>query len=85
MLLIPAIDLREGRCVRLLQGSPPALALLQHNPFPDTPPRYLRARLYEYHFTDAPTRRATGEWWRREEKGLYLPAISLREDQPAIR
>jgi hypothetical protein len=66
--------------VRLLQGSPDVLALLKKNPFPDRPPRYIRAVLYEYHFTDFDTRRATGEWWRRERKGLYCPEIALRQN-----
>ena len=61
---------------RLLEGSPPVLDLLAKNPFPDHPPRYIRAVLYDYHFTDAATRRATGAWWRREEKGLYCPVLS---------
>jgi len=39
--------------VRLLQGSPEVLALLQKNPFPSPPPRSVRAVLYEYRFTDA--------------------------------
>ncbi|SPE54724.1 hypothetical protein SBV1_1930042 [Verrucomicrobia bacterium] len=65
-------------CVRLLEGSPPALVLLKQNPFPKAPPRYLRARAYDYHFTDWATRRKTGAWWRRTEKGEYLPVISLR-------
>ncbi|PYK01112.1 MAG: hypothetical protein DME23_04870, partial [Verrucomicrobia bacterium] len=52
--------------VRLLQGSPEVLALLQTNPFPDPPPRSVRAVLYAYRFTDVATRRASGEWWRRE-------------------
>ena len=30
-------------CERLLQGSPDVLALLERNPFPDKPPRYIRA------------------------------------------
>ena len=30
-------------CVRLLQGSPDVLALLEKNPFPDRPPKYIRA------------------------------------------
>lgn len=69
-------------CVRLLQGSPEVLALLEQNPFPGTPPRYVRAATYEYHFTDLATRRKTGAWWRRELRGGYLPPISLRkEDQ----
>ena len=69
-------------CVRLLQGSPEVLQLLQRNPFPKAPPRYVRAVLYEYHFTDFATRRTTGAWWRRELKGLYLPQVSLRETEP---
>jgi predicted DCC family thiol-disulfide oxidoreductase YuxK len=66
-------------CVRLLQGSPEVLALLERNPFPNAPPRYLRAVVCEYHFTDLATRRATGEWWRREWKGIYLPPISINQ------
>ncbi len=61
---------------RLLQGSPEVLALLKKNPFPDQPPRYLRAVLYEYRFTNSETHRRTGAWWRRERKGLYCPVLS---------
>jgi len=64
-------------CIRLLQGRAEVLALLQRNPFPDHPPRYVRAVLYEYHFTNFAGRRKTGAWWRRERKGTYLPALSL--------
>jgi lipase maturation factor 1 len=64
-------------CAHLLEGSRPVLALLQHNPFPLTPPRYIRAKLYDYRFTDFATRHRTGAWWRRQEKGLYLPPFSL--------
>jgi predicted DCC family thiol-disulfide oxidoreductase YuxK len=68
-------------CVRLLQGSPTVLSLLERNPFPAAPPRYVRAVVYDYRFTTLVTRRKTGAWWRREEKGEYLPVISLR-NQP---
>jgi hypothetical protein len=64
-------------CHRLLDGSPPVLALLERNPFPSAPPRLLRAIVYDYHFTDAATRRATGAWWRREPLGLYCPVLTL--------
>src|SRR6266404_5767587 len=67
-------------CVRLLQGKPEVLRLLKRNPFPAAPPRFIRAVVYEYHFTDFATRRRTGAWWRREFKRLYLPAFSLREN-----
>ena len=63
---------------RVLEGSPEVLGLLQSNPFPKSPPRYLRAMLYQYRFTDRDDRRKTGNWWRREAIGEYVPAISLR-------
>jgi lipase maturation factor 1 len=66
--------------VRLMQNSPEVLALMGRNPFPKAPPKYIRAQLYEYHFTDMATRRATGQWWRREYLGVYLPPITLPEN-----
>jgi lipase maturation factor 1 len=62
---------------RLLQGSSPVLRLMKTNPFPDAPPRYLRARLYEYHFTNEQEKSRTGSWWRREEQGVYCPPVSM--------
>lgn len=61
--------------VRLLEGSPDVTALLAANPFPDAPPRYVRAMRTTYHFTDWSTLRATGNWWRREPKGLFCPVL----------
>ncbi len=66
---------------RLLQGSPEVLALLKTNPFPSAPPRYLRAVVYDYRFSDPAARKKEGVWWRRELKGLYCPVLSLRPDQ----
>jgi hypothetical protein len=66
----------------LLQNSPPVTALLARNPFPNAPPKYVRALLYEYHFTDRATRRATGQWWRRQFQGLYAPPLSLEDFRP---
>jgi hypothetical protein len=67
---------------RLLEGSPQVLSLLGPNPFPSAPPRYIRARVYEYTFTDWPTRRATGAWWKREPAESYLPVVSLQNFRP---
>jgi hypothetical protein len=71
--------------VRLLEGSPQVLALLAHNPFPRRPPKYVRAMAYEYTFTDWQTRRRTGAWWKREPKGVYLPAVGLKVPPDASR
>jgi hypothetical protein len=63
--------------LRLLEGSPPVLAQFRTNPFPDHPPRYLRAVLFDYRMTDRETRRRSGAWWRREPAGLYFPPVTL--------
>jgi predicted DCC family thiol-disulfide oxidoreductase YuxK len=60
---------------RLQEGSPEVLRLLASDPFPGRPPRYVRAVLYDYDFTDAEERRRTGAWWKRELRGLYAPVI----------
>ena len=65
--------------LRLLEGSPPVLALLDGNPFPDGPPKYVRAKRYEYRFADERTHATTGHWWVREPAGWYFPAVSLAE------
>jgi hypothetical protein len=67
---------------RLLQGSPAVLGLLRSNPFPDHPPKYVRAVLYDYRFTTAGERRATGAWWTRSYVGPYSPVLSLSEAKP---
>ena len=63
--------------LRLLEGSPPVLRLLKTNPFPKSPPRFVRGILYDYRFTDPATRSRTGAWWRVEQRGQYCPAIQL--------
>jgi hypothetical protein len=64
--------------IRLLHGSPPVLRLFARNPFPDHPPRFVRALLYDYRFTTPEERRRTGAWWTRRLNGPYSPVASLR-------
>jgi hypothetical protein len=52
------------------------LALLPTNPFPQAPPRYVRASLYAYQFTDIRTRLATGAWWQRQLIGSFIARMS---------
>ena len=68
-------------CRRMLSGSAPVLRLLGPNPFPDAPPRFLRAVVYDYRFTDAAVRRTTGAWWTRRPLGLYCPVLTLVDGQ----
>ena len=59
---------------RVQEGSPHVVDLLEINPFPDRPPRYLRAMLYRYSFTSPGERVETGAWWKRELVRTYAPA-----------
>jgi lipase maturation factor 1 len=59
----------------LLTGSPEVLSLLRDNPFPNQPPRFVRARLYLYEFT----RSGSPDWWGREDKGFFCPPIESRQ------
>jgi predicted DCC family thiol-disulfide oxidoreductase YuxK len=77
-------EVRDNRwfvrfCVRLLEGAPPVTALLSRNPFPTRPPRFVRAELYRYEFTEAAEHAATGAFWHRERLGAYLPRLSLAD------
>jgi hypothetical protein len=68
----------ESFCRRLLEGSPSVVELLAATPFPQRPPRFLRAVLYRYHVADLATHRREGVWWVREKIGLYSPVLSLQ-------
>jgi len=68
----------QNLMLRLLEGEPQVLALFADNPFPDAPPQFIRASLYDYTFTTFGNRGASGAWWQRERRGLYFPEIALR-------
>jgi len=70
--------------IRLLEGSEDVVKLLKENPFPDSPPRYIRARIYRYHFTDPKTKSETGKWWTRFLLGNYTPTYSLQKTKESL-
>jgi lipase maturation factor 1 len=65
---------------RLLKNDPDVLALFAKNPFAEAPPKQVRAVIYQYWFTDLKTKRATGNWWRREVLGDYAPGLEREPD-----
>jgi lipase maturation factor len=66
--------------VRLLSGDKDVLALFAGNPFPQGPPREVRAILWQYWFTTPAEKQLTGAWWRREMLGLYAPTLAREAD-----
>jgi hypothetical protein len=64
---------------KLLENDRATTKLLRRNPFPDRPPRLIRARFYRYRFTTWEERRQTGAWWDRTLAGQYLPPMRLQD------
>jgi hypothetical protein len=62
---------------KLLEGDRALLGLMGKNPFGDAPPKKIRALFYQYRFTTAEERRATGAWWARRLLGVYLEPVGL--------
>ncbi|WP_236242538.1 lipase maturation factor family protein [Streptomyces sp. CC228A] len=67
---------------RLLENDRDTLRLLRRNPFPDSPPRLVRARVYRYRFTTWRELRETGAWWHRTLVREFLPPTRLGSAGP---
>jgi len=66
--------------VRLLSNDGDVLNLLANNPFPDGPPREVRAVIWQYWFTTISEKRTQGLWWRRQFLGSYAPTLERLPD-----
>ncbi|MDZ7691483.1 MAG: lipase maturation factor family protein [Balneolaceae bacterium] len=62
--------------VQLLEGDDATEKLLKNVPF-DTPPKYIRARLFEYEYTTIEERQTSGNWWKRSYINDYIRPLSL--------
>ena len=70
----------EPFMLRLLQNDAATLRLLRANPFPDSPPQYVRAQLYRYRFTTPAELRRDHVWWHRTLEAPYLRPIALTDE-----
>jgi hypothetical protein len=61
---------------QLLEGEALPKRLLAGDPFPRAPPRWIRAGLWQYRFSDP----GAGVWWVRKRVGEYVPPVSLDTD-----
>lgn len=62
---------------KLLHNDPETLLLLEKNPFPTSPPRYIKVDRYRYEFTE-PGSEAV---WKRSFKGEWLGPLSRQHRQ----
>jgi lipase maturation factor 1 len=65
---------------RLLENDHDVLALFASNPFPNSPPKFVRAVLWQYWFSDMAEKRTQSVWWRRQLLGAYAPTITRLPD-----
>ena len=66
---------------KLLHGDRGVMSLLANDPFPNDPPRWIRATYYRYEF--APPGDPRRAWWKRQRVGDWLPALSASD--PRLR
>jgi len=68
----------ERLLLRLLEGSPAVVRLLDDPALLGKPPRFVRLALYDYRFTTPEEARDSGgAWWTRERRGELTSTLSL--------
>lgn len=65
--------------LKLLQNDKAMLKLLKKNPFPENPPKIIRAQRYLYQYTTRKEKKETGQWWKKTYSNEYLPPVSLED------
>lgn len=60
---------------KILEGNPTTARLIGHPEFAKSPPKFVRLAYYEYKFTTADQRQATGAWWNRSFVSNLTEAI----------
>jgi len=73
----PIVPLTEER---LLENDSAVLALFRGNPFPQHPPRYVRAVLWQYWFSTPEQKHDSALWWRRQLLGTFAPTLEKLPD-----
>ena len=60
----------------LLENEQSVLGLFAGNPYPNVPPRLVRAVLWQYWFSSPEHKHMEGVWWRRQFLGTYAPTLT---------
>jgi len=64
----------------LLENDSAVVGLFAGNPFPNAPPRFIRAVLWQYWFSTPEQKRREGLWWNRQFIGAYAPTLTRLSD-----
>jgi hypothetical protein len=64
----------------LLENNADVLGLFGGNPFSGAPPKYVRAVLYQYWFSNPAQKDLQALWWVRQLLGTYAPTLERHAD-----
>lgn len=67
----------ERLCQKLLQGNPQVIGLLEENPFPEKPPRWIRVRATDFSFSSWEEKQQSGAVWQEGRSSMYWPPQRL--------
>lgn len=71
---------------KLLTNDENAVSLIEYNPFPDKPPRFVKADLYRYSYSKIGSESAKkGQWWDRRYVESYLQPVSVEILRPTLK
>lgn len=70
-------ELYASTAAHLIRRDPAVVKLFRSDPFPERAPTMVRMARYRYYFNDLATWRETGNYWRKEYVGDWLPTVYL--------
>ena len=65
--------------LKVLQGSEGISRIFKVNPFETKPPKWIRAIVFQYEFTDCKERKDSGNWWRRHSPRIFMPPTRIKD------
>jgi hypothetical protein len=64
----------------LIARSPRVMDLFKDDPFPDRPATIVRMPVYRFSFTDLESHRRTGDYWKKDFLGDYMPEVYVNTE-----
>jgi hypothetical protein len=74
---LPKCPLIPRVAALLIARNTDVMKLFKGDPFPDQPPTAVRMPVYRFSFTDLGTFRGTGNYWKKDYEGDYMPPVYL--------
>ena len=74
---LPKCPLIARVAALLIARNTDVMKLFREDPFPDRPPTAVRMPVYRFSFTDLETFRRTGDYWKKDYEGDYMPPVYL--------